>query len=139
MFSLLNKVNMKAGLLLECMLKNNKTKLRWILLGNGEMNRRLYFQKFLAVWTMHASWFHCFIIVWECRGGRLQSLSCSLSSVETHYRNLKHHSDQMSEGSQVSKVALCVKILKWHSLTHQSLTHQSLTEVRYRAARAAKN
>ena len=35
----------------------------------------------------------------------------------------------MSEGSQVSKVTLCVKILKW----------QRLTEVRYRAARAAKN
>ena len=47
-----------------------------------------------------------------------------------------HHSDQMSEGSQVSKVTLCVKILKWRSLTH-SLTH-SLTKVRYRAARAAK-
>ena len=44
-----------------------------------------------------------------------------------------HHSDQMSEGAQVSKVTLCVKILKWHPLTH------SLTMVRYRAARAAKN
>ena len=28
------------------------------------------------------------------------------------------HSDQMSEGSQVSKVTLCVKILKWQSVTH---------------------
>ena len=28
-----------------------------------------------------------------------------------------HHPDQMSEGSQVSKVTLCVKILKWQSLT----------------------
>ena len=39
----------------------------------------------------------------------------------------------MSEESQVSKVTLCVKILKWQSLS------QSLTKVRYRAARAAKN
>ena len=31
----------------------------------------------------------------------------------------RHHSDQMPEGSEVSKVALCAKILKWHSLTHQ--------------------
>ena len=38
----------------------------------------------------------------------------------------------MSEESQVSKVTLCVKILKWWSLS------QSLTKVRYRAARAAK-
>ena len=29
-----------------------------------------------------------------------------------------HYSDQMSEGSQVSKVTLCVKILKWQWLTH---------------------
>ena len=43
----------------------------------------------------------------------------------------------MSEGSEVSKVTLCVKILKWQSLTH-SVTH-SVTKVRYRAARAAKN
>ena len=28
-----------------------------------------------------------------------------------------HHPDQMSEGSQVSKVTLCVKILKWQSPT----------------------
>ena len=47
------------------------------------------------------------------------------------------HSDQMSEGSQVSKVTLCVKIQKWYSASH-SLTN-SLTKVRYRAARAAKN
>ena len=45
----------------------------------------------------------------------------------------RHHSDQMSEGSPVSKVTPCVKILKWHPVTH------SLTKVRYRAARAAKN
>ena len=30
----------------------------------------------------------------------------------------KHHSDQMSEESQVSKITLCVKIQKWHSATH---------------------
>ena len=35
----------------------------------------------------------------------------------------------MSEGSQVSKVTLCVKIQKWQSVTHKG---------RYRAARAAK-
>ena len=29
-----------------------------------------------------------------------------------------HHADEMSEGSQVSKVDLCVKILKWHPVTH---------------------
>ena len=29
----------------------------------------------------------------------------------------RHHVDQMSEGSEVSKVALCVKILKWRLLT----------------------
>ena len=29
-----------------------------------------------------------------------------------------YHSDQMSEGSEVSKVTLCVKILKWQSATH---------------------
>ena len=40
-----------------------------------------------------------------------------------------HHSHQMSEGAQMSKVTLCVKILKW----------QSFTQGRYRAARAAKN
>ena len=34
--------------------------------------------------------------------------------------------------SQVSRVTLCFKILKWHSISH------SLTKVRYRAARAAK-
>ena len=28
-----------------------------------------------------------------------------------------HHPDQMSKGSQVSKVTLCVKILKWQSAT----------------------
>ena len=28
----------------------------------------------------------------------------------------RHHVDQMSEGCQVSKVTICVKILKWHSL-----------------------
>ena len=39
----------------------------------------------------------------------------------------------MSEGSQVSKVTICVKILKWHPVI------DSLTKVRYRAARAAKN
>ena len=39
----------------------------------------------------------------------------------------------MSEGPQVSKVTLCVKILKWHPVS------ESLTKVRYRAARAAKN
>ena len=44
-----------------------------------------------------------------------------------------HHSGQISEGSQVSKVTLCVKILKWQWPT------QSLTKVRYRAARAAKD
>ena len=32
-----------------------------------------------------------------------------------------HHSDQMPEGSQVSKDTLCVQILKWRSLT-DSLT-----------------
>ena len=44
----------------------------------------------------------------------------------------RHHSDQMSEGSQLSMVTLCVKIQKWQSVT------QSLTKVSYRAARAAK-
>ena len=39
----------------------------------------------------------------------------------------------MSEGYQVSKVTHCVKILKWHWLTH------SVSKGRYRAARAAKN
>ena len=29
----------------------------------------------------------------------------------------RHHSGLISVGSQVSKVTLCVKILKWHSLT----------------------
>ena len=48
-----------------------------------------------------------------------------------------HYSDQMSEGSQVSKVTLCVKILKWHP-PNQSVS-QSLTKVMYRAAREAKN
>ena len=43
-----------------------------------------------------------------------------------------HHSDQMSEGTQVSKVTLCVQILNSHGLTH------SLTKDRYWAARAAK-
>ena len=33
----------------------------------------------------------------------------------------RHHSDQMSDCSQVSKVTLCVNIQKWHSVTH-SLT-----------------
>ena len=44
----------------------------------------------------------------------------------------RHSSDQMSEGSQVSKVTLCVKILKWRSVT------DPVTKVKYRAARAAK-
>ena len=35
----------------------------------------------------------------------------------------RHHSDQMSQWSQVSKVTLCVKILKWHSLS-QSVSDQ---------------
>ena len=43
----------------------------------------------------------------------------------------RRHSDQMSEGSQVSRVTLYVQILKWRWLT------DSLTKVRYRAARAA--
>ena len=38
----------------------------------------------------------------------------------------------MSEGSEVSKVTLCVETLKWQSVT------ESVTKVRYRAARAAK-
>ena len=42
-----------------------------------------------------------------------------------------HHSDQLSEMSQVSKVILCVEILKLQS----AMT----TKVRYNAARAAKN
>ena len=42
----------------------------------------------------------------------------------------------MSEGSQVSKVTLCVKIEK--VAVTQSLSH-SVTKVRFRAARAAKN
>ena len=37
-----------------------------------------------------------------------------------------YHCDQMSEGSEVSKVTLCVKILKWHSPS-QSLS-QSVTD-----------
>ena len=45
----------------------------------------------------------------------------------------RHHSDEMSEGLEVSKVTICVKILKWHPVT------DSLTKVRYRAASAAKN
>ena len=43
----------------------------------------------------------------------------------------ERHSDQMSEGFQVSKVTHSVEILKWHWIT------DSLTKVRYRAARAA--
>ena len=43
------------------------------------------------------------------------------------------HFDQMSEGSQISKFAIFVKILNWQSLS------DSLTRVKYRAARAAKN
>ena len=39
----------------------------------------------------------------------------------------------MSEGLEVSKVTICVKILKWHPVI------DSLTKVRYRAARAAQN
>ena len=31
----------------------------------------------------------------------------------------RHHADQMSEGSEVSKVTLCVVIINWHSLTDQ--------------------
>ena len=42
------------------------------------------------------------------------------------------HSDQMSEGSQVSKFSLCVKIVKWESV-------MKTTKGRYGAARAAKN
>ena len=30
----------------------------------------------------------------------------------------RHHFDQMSEGSEVSKVTLCVKIQKWHWVSH---------------------
>ena len=37
----------------------------------------------------------------------------------------RHHSDQMSEGSQLSKVTLCVQILKWQSFT----THSPLRRV----------
>ena len=44
----------------------------------------------------------------------------------------RHHFDPMSEGSDVSKVTLCVETLKWQSVT------ESVTKVRYRAARAAK-
>ena len=39
----------------------------------------------------------------------------------------------MCEGSEVSKITIYVKILKWQSLTH------SVTKGRYRAARIAKN
>ena len=39
----------------------------------------------------------------------------------------------MSEGSQVSKVTLCVKIQKWQWVS------EWVTKARYRAARAAKN
>ena len=42
----------------------------------------------------------------------------------------------MSEGSQVSKVTLCFKILKWQSVT-ESLTDHSRVPT-YRVARAAK-
>ena len=47
-----------------------------------------------------------------------------------------YHSDHMSEGSQVSKVTLCVQILKWRSLCQVS---QSLTKGRYKAAWEVKN
>ena len=52
---------------------------------------------------------------------------------KTKTKTKKNHFDQMSEGSQVSKVTLCVEILKWQSPT------TTKTKVRYRAARAAKN
>ena len=45
-------------------------------------------------------------------------------------------SDQMSEGSEVSNVTLCVKILKWQWVSQW--VSEWLTKVRYRAARAAK-
>ena len=48
-----------------------------------------------------------------------------------------HHSDQMCEGSEVSKVTLYVKILKWHSPSQW--VSEWVTKVRYRAARAAKD
>ena len=46
----------------------------------------------------------------------------------------RHHSDQMSEVSQVSKITLCVQILKWQWV-RVSVSH---LKGRYRAARAAE-
>ena len=44
-------------------------------------------------------------------------LSKCLNVFSTCFYFSAHHSDQMSEGSQVSKVTICVKILKWRLLT----------------------
>ena len=49
----------------------------------------------------------------HCKSAKLpwhQNMKCIFSS--------EHFFDQMSEGSQVSKVTLCVKILKWHPPSH---------------------
>ena len=45
--------------------------------------------------------------------------------------NFIHHSDKMSQWSQVPKVTLCVEILKWQSVSQY--------KGRYRGARAVKN
>ena len=37
-----------------------------------------------------------------------------------------HHPDQMSDGSQVSKVTLCVEILKWHLATTKTKTRSGI-------------
>ena len=54
-----------------------------------------------------------------------------------------HHSDQISEESEVSKVTLCVQILnfrlKWHCSASTHELSQSFSKGRYKAARAAES
>ena len=63
-----------------------------------------FFVFFFVFWSFCLFVFFLFVSLYFC----LFSFFCIF---------IRHHSDQMSEASQVSKVTLCVEILKWHSPT----------------------
>ena len=54
----------------------------------------------------------------DCPDITISNSMCVALSIRPFVFLCSHHSDQMSEESQVSKVTLCVQILKWQWLTH---------------------
>ena len=74
------------------------------------------------------------VLFWSLSGGLFLASVIGLQLVMWSVMvlvNFIHHSDKMSQWSQVPKVTLCVEILKWQSVSQY--------KGRYRGARAVKN